>query len=82
MTELESARDVKAPFRSYFALKLERKKITIFAHCSYSMLQITSQQFLYIKALAAAQSDAKLFIHNVVTTLLADTHSYQLQLCV
>lgn len=38
-----------------------------------------SQQFPYIKALAAAQSEAKLFIHIVVTAPLAHMNSDQLQ---
>lgn len=56
MAEIESARDVKAPLYSYFAAKLGRK-IPGFAHCSFSRLQIKSQQLLYIKSSAAAQSD-------------------------
>lgn len=79
MAEIESAREVKAPFYSHFDAKLGRR-ITIFAHCSFARLQIKSQQLLYIKPLAAAQGDAKLFHHNVVTTPLACTPPYQLKL--
>jgi len=56
LTEIESARHVKAPFYLYFDAKLGRK-MAIFAHCSSARLQIKSQQLLYRKPSAAAQND-------------------------
>lgn len=79
LTEFESARDVRGPFYSYFDLKLERKN-TSFAHCSFCVLQIMLQQFLYIKALAKAQNEIKLFMH-IGTHIFSPATTFGIVLC-